>query len=107
MLELVRGYGRGTQNGAASIKLVSQKPAVAYEDLRDNESEYQNEIAADLIQKDYAALEAAARDARTRKTKFSGGVWKLYTFYKAVSAPIVGSTATDEDWAFHISNLKA
>jgi hypothetical protein len=93
--------------GSAPLKLATAPKPTPVDDLKDNESEYRNQIAADLIQKDYAALEDAAHDARIGKTRFTGGSWKLFTFYLAVSSPIVGNQATDEDWTYHIANLKA
>jgi hypothetical protein len=108
LMEIVRGYGHSVQTaGSAPLKLATAPKPTPVDDLKDNESEYRNQIAADLIQKDYAALEDAAHDARIGKTRFTGGSWKLFTFYLAVSSPIVGNQATDEDWTYHIANLKA
>ena len=64
------------------------------------------EIAAYLVEKNYDALDQAAREARTKKTRFKGGVWKLYIFYDSLGKPTVGEAATDEDWTYHIGRVK-
>lgn len=108
LVELSREYGQRAQLSSmapGSHTAASQLPAEV--DNNETEGEYQNVVAAALVQKDFDALEKMARDARERKTRFSGGVWKLYSYYVALSIPILGESASDEDWKFHFANLKA
>jgi hypothetical protein len=37
---------------------------------------------------DFDGLENMADSARSSKSRFPGGVWKLYEFYQAVSKPV-------------------
>jgi hypothetical protein len=46
---------------------------------------------------DYDRLEQIADSVRSRKAKFSGGLWKIHAFYSGTSSP--HGHATEEDWA--------
>ncbi len=48
---------------------------------------YENAIAQLLQQEKFDQLELIADDARASKARFSGGVWKLYIFYRGASNP--------------------
>lgn len=51
-------------------------------------------------------LDCLADHYRTSKERFSGGVWKLNTFYIAVSEPVLNPQhPTEQDWLNHISIL--
>jgi len=53
----------------------------------------------------FAQLEEIASAARTQKSRFTGGAWKLHTFYAVLENP--GSrTAADEQWNAHIARLQ-
>jgi hypothetical protein len=103
LAEIARTYGQGSRQ--PSLKLIAQSQTTVAADIGDAEAEYKPKIAAFLVLKDYDALEREAADARTRKTRFSGGVWKLFSFYDALSDPVAGPLASDADWKFHIANL--
>jgi hypothetical protein len=75
-------------------------------DNGETEGEYGNQVATYLIEKNYEALEQAAREARTKKARFEGDVWKLYIFYDGLGKPTLGAEATDEDWNYHIGRVK-
>jgi hypothetical protein len=108
LMQAVRQYGQNNHpSGVAAVPQRAPESTNSAHTLRDDEGEYQGEIAGALVEKNFNALEGAAHEARTEKSRFSGGVWKLYSFYTALSAPIVGQQATDEDWKFHIATLKA
>jgi hypothetical protein len=59
-----------------------------------------------LLEKNFSQLDRAAREARTGKERFPGGVWKLYMFYQGLGTPTLGDQATDADWSYHIGVLK-
>jgi hypothetical protein len=53
----------------------------------------------------FAQLEAIANDVRSQESRFSGGAWKLHSFYRAIRTP--GSlTATDAAWNAHIERME-
>jgi hypothetical protein len=105
--ELVRTYGRGFQpNGSASVRRIADNQRISINEAEDSESEYSNQIALYLVDKNYDALEQAAHDARVGKSRFKGGVWKLYMFYDGLGKPTLGDQATDEDWNSHINALR-
>jgi hypothetical protein len=93
--------------GPASVKQAAESQTPAADEIGNSEEEYKSEIAAFLVEKNYDQLEKAAHEARTAKTRFKGGVWKLYDLYAALAGPIVGAGASKEDWKFHIASLKA
>jgi hypothetical protein len=107
LMQAVREYRRNVHPvGASGTSQHAQDFTNSANSVRDNEGEYQRGIAADFVEKNFDSLERSAHDARTEKSRFSGGVWKLYSFYTALSAPIIGEQTTDEDWKLHIAILK-
>jgi hypothetical protein len=108
LAQLSSEYGQGGHPaGPPSVKQIAEKQTPVSDDLGSSEEEYKSEIAAFLVEKDYDKLEKTAHEARTGKTRFNGGVWKLLDVYEALAAPIVGPAASEEDWKFHIASLKA
>jgi len=106
LLEAVRQYGKNRQQGQAvsttpAVERTTQSPSGS-----DTEEAYKREIMSYFLDKNFAQLDKAARDARTEKERFPGGVWKLYTFYTGLSTPTLGDQATDADWNYHIGVLK-
>jgi len=69
-------------------------------------AEYRGQMAELLRHEDFDGLEHAADSARARKGRFPGGVWKLYTFYDAISQPPGAGQASEAGWNAHISLLK-
>jgi len=60
-----------------------------------------------LVSESFDQLECLAAHYRTSKEKFSGGVWKLHTFYLALSKPVLDPQhPTEQDWLDHIATLK-
>jgi len=59
-----------------------------------------------LNEEKFAQLEEIADAARSQKTRFPGGAWKLHSFYSVVQGP--GSlTATDAVWNAHMQRLQS
>lgn len=69
---------------------------------------YYQTISSLLVQSKFNELDALADAARSQKERFSGGGWKLYTFYEYVDKPFASnnSTVTDADWEDHIARLR-
>lgn len=58
-----------------------------------------------LNHEDFAQLEEIASAARSEKSRFTGGDWKLHAFYLTVQGP--GSeTAPDMTWTHHMERLQ-
>lgn len=107
LMQAVRAYGQNAHaKEAAEVPQDAHDSSNSTNSGRANEGEYQTAIAADLVEKNFDELERSAHEVRTEKSRFSGGVWMLYGFYTALSSPIMGEQATDEDWKFHIATLK-
>jgi hypothetical protein len=107
LMRAVRAYGQNTNaSGAGEVLQHAQDSTNSANSTRETEGEYQRAVAADLVEKNFDELERSAHEARTEKSRFSGGVWKLYGFYTALSSPIIGEQGTDEDWKIHIATLK-
>jgi hypothetical protein len=71
-----------------------------------NPEEYRGQMTELLSHQDFDGLEHAADTARSNKSRFPGGPWKLYFFYDAVSKPSGGRQASDADWNTHLALLK-
>ena len=66
---------------------------------------YKTAIHNLFYQENFARLEEIADAARTEKSRFRGGGWKLKTYYGVIGSP--GSmTSTDADWNAHMERLK-
>ena len=66
---------------------------------------FQTTIRKLLDEEDFGRLEELAAAARSEKSRFLGGGWKLKEFYTVIENP--GSmTATDAVWNAHIERLK-
>jgi hypothetical protein len=50
----------------------------------EDEDAYRTRITNLLYQRNFEQLDAEAYDARVSKTRFPGGIWKLYVFYEGV-----------------------
>jgi hypothetical protein len=66
--------------------------------------EFQAGIAERFSQEKFAELDCMADSLRSNKTRFSGGAWKLHTFYLGVESP--EGHATDEDWQDYFRRLE-
>ena len=55
-----------------------------------------------LNQERFDKLEEIAAEARSNKSRFSGGVWKLYCFYQGLSMP----HTQPHNWAEHLNKLQ-
>lgn len=73
----------------------------------DEEVPYQNEIRSYLDQSDFDRLDEEAHQARFGKVRFTGGAWKLYSFYVAVTTLPEGEPVDDSDWNLCLEKLKA
>jgi hypothetical protein len=69
------------------------------------EDQYKRDMLDLLTQRKFDALDNAAREARSSKSRFRGGTWRLYTFYKAISDPSAGGSASDAQWSAHVDLL--
>ena len=65
--------------------------------------EYRGQMLELLNREDFDGLEHAAEKASSGKGRFPGGVWKLYSFYDAISQPAGGRQASDASWNVHIA----
>jgi hypothetical protein len=70
------------------------------------EGAFQTTVRNLFNQGQFAPLETIAETARSQKTRFPGGAWKLHVFYDAIEQP--GSlTATDAAWNAHFARLQS
>ncbi len=105
-MEIVHRYGqdrRPTQ--ATPPKQSIEEPAGAVASPEAQESSYRFQMAAALFEQRFDNLEQAAREARTGKARFQGGIWKLWTFYEAVETPYMRQKATEADWTAYFASL--
>ena len=72
----------------------------------DSQYNYTHEIRATLEREDFAALDQAAQAWRTSRSRFPGGVWRLFVLYEALSAPPAGDDASNSQWLAHLARLQ-
>jgi len=58
-----------------------------------------------LAQQRFDELEKLANSDRAEKSRFKGGVWKLYVFYQGLKQPAEGPSASDDEWKRHMNAL--
>jgi len=81
----------------------SQEPAVdTAADLHALQT-YRGALRTLLEQENFDALDCIANEARSHKTRFSGGLWKLHAIYAALERP--DGHLTELDWEQHLSRL--
>jgi Domain of unknown function (DUF4034) len=71
------------------------------------EDPYEDLIRSYLAKGDFDRLDAEAHQARVGKTRFTGGVWKLFSFYFAVANVPEGNPFDESDWNMRLEKLKA
>jgi len=74
--------------------------------LAESEDEYRGEIQMLLGRRDFVGLDEAAESDRLSKARVTGGIWKLYLLYEALSRPAAGDHAKDSEWAERLALLK-
>ena len=67
--------------------------------------EYQDALAQLLKQEKFTDLDCIADAARSGKTRFAGGSWKLHKFYVGLDTPRPGHP-TQDDWKQHLKLVK-
>ena len=65
---------------------------------------YQAALRKLLVSNRFDELERIATETRTKKTRFSGGVWKIQMFYRGLERPGVGEPARPI-WEAHFAKL--
>lgn len=62
-------------------------------------TDFQDAALRLLKQSKFDELDCLADGVRSRKERFSGGMWKIHVFYEGVSKPLPGKLhATQDDW---------
>ena len=94
----------------AQTKLSSGNSCAKFGDSFQNSNDlvalesYRSAVRKMVEDEDFNQLDCIADSARANKTRFPGGKWQLYTFYRGVSE--VHGHATEEDWNQLIGHLK-
>ena len=65
-----------------------------------------NEIIKDFERNDFAAIDAKAAQARSRKERFVGGSWKITAIYYGIIGIHKEDLVSDNDWQNHLAKLK-
>ncbi|HEX3154629.1 MAG TPA: hypothetical protein VHV32_08395, partial [Candidatus Angelobacter sp.] len=71
-----------------------------------DETAFATRVRTQLEQENFLVLDSVAAAERAGRTRFSGGGWKLFTFYSAVESPKVKPPATEAEWADTLDRLK-
>ena len=81
-------------------------PDRAAKDGQAEADKYLAEVRELFAQERFDQIDFMAHTARTEKSRFPGGGWKLFTLYLGLGAPS-DESATDELWQAHIAALKS
>jgi hypothetical protein len=93
-----------TRTGAFQSAIPSMNEETADADSQPA-SVFQTTVRNFLNEGKFGELEEIADAARSQKSRFRGGAWKIHSFYGAIQSP--GSlTATDAAWNAHIERLQ-
>ncbi len=96
-----------------SIALLAHAQTIPAPILNDDQTELDSQpvrafmvsVRQALDREDFTQLEEIAASARSEKSRFRGGDWKLHTFYAVVQGPGY-LTAPDATWTHHIERLE-
>ena len=70
-------------------------------------SDYEAAVRRLLEQQKFETLECLSAGLRSRREKFSGGVWKIHTLYAGLSHPTPSTVhATETDWDALLDELQ-
>ena len=89
----------------ASPRALHRRELIADMSVNDP-GEYAGLMTDLLKRKDFDGLEHAADMARSNKSRFPGGPWKLYVFYDSVGKPVAGRQASEAEWNAELALLK-
>jgi hypothetical protein len=74
--------------------------------IADDEDLYVSQIRKYVNLQNFDELEKTANEARIGKSRFVGGVWKLFAFYLAVGRIPDGEPSTEAAWTARLTTLK-
>ncbi len=73
---------------------------------KQTQQQFIDDVRKNFEEEKFDELDSAAYLARESKERFPGAEWKLYIFYRTLTAPRSGAKATDQEWTIHIERLK-
>jgi hypothetical protein len=74
---------------------------------QENEATYEHRIQLYFHYRNFRDLEREADEARTRKGRVVGGVWKIFEIYVALGKDAVEGEGTDANWKAYLETFKA
>jgi hypothetical protein len=105
LVQVARAYAQGHHSTSApSAALPAVDPSA---DGAEQEQQYKSQIALDLVNKNYDALEKEAGADLSPTARFAGGSWRVFGYYEELSAPPAPDTASDAAWNAQIDAIKA
>lgn len=108
LLLVVISYGPqlAAQTKAQSAPASCAKFGDTFQDTNDLAAlqAYRTAVRGLVEVEDFKQLDCIADSIRTNKTRFAGGKWQLYSFYRGISE--VPGHATEEDWSTLIGHLQ-
>lgn len=106
LLQIAREYRPSNRvNPVLSTAPLTEKRQASAETLQ-TEQEYESPIKQYFSQGNFDQLEKAASEARDRKDRVVGGVWKIFDFYDAVNKTFIGEHPDESDWKMYLDIVK-
>ena len=106
VIEIARKYRQGKPEDSAGSTQPAMKRPVLSSTNADDEKLFEDEVRSDFSQGNFDRLDQIAQEARSKKTRFVGGVWELYGFYDAVSRFPDGKAPAEADWISRLAALE-
>ena len=109
---VVKGYGRRAADQGAAKTQVSTDPTIAgltADSATDVNAmaKYEQAVRRLLEREEFDRLDVIASAARTEKTRFAGGTWKLFVLYRGLRQPAEGLKAPENEWDRQLVKLAA
>lgn len=89
-----------------TVTVLSFTPNRAMAQSKQTQEEFAAEVRKNFQQGNFAALDAAANQARDSKERFPGAEWKLFVFYQSLAWPTTSTSSTDQEWKAHLEHFE-
>jgi hypothetical protein len=105
-MQAIRTYRQVANHQPAARSSAERQQSAAPSELVE-ETAYETWIRLYFHERNFEELEKAAREARTRKGRVVGGVWKIFDFYEALGEKAVVGDDSDTGWTAYLETFKA
>lgn len=103
---VIAGFSVALLTGLVLCFAVIHSFAQSATPAKPTQEEFFAEVRKNFQQSNFAALDAAAEQARSSKERFPGAEWKLFVFYQSLATPNPGGSANEHEWKAHLEHFE-